>query len=364
MIKRAIRAWKRTVAAVGVGRRIAPLYSPALWKLLWRARKLYDLYRFEPVEAFRLGLLHPDCPPAMATEFVSRWELTRVQKALNPESLAPLLKDKGRFYRHCIARGLPIPELYGLLMPHQPGYCSDGSSPASAEQWATCIERLMPAEFVIKPISGTLSRGFDVLTRRDGGFRDTKGRQHTSRQLADRLLHEDPGPGWVLQQRLKSHPETARLSGTEYLQSTRIVTLIDRQGGCKVINAQLRVIVDAGIVDNGIADLTGSTELPIGLDTGLTGPGEQLTGSGHGPRIFTHHPATGLPLEGFAVPRWLEACEVVKRAALTFTSIRTIGWDVAVTADGIFLLEGNIWWDSGKKHRGFRKVVALMRQET
>ncbi len=364
MIRRINRFLTRTLDAIKVSRRIAPLYSPLLWRMVRRANKLYRTRRFAPIEAFRLGLLHPQCPCGAEAGFVSRWEMTKVQKALNPESLEYMLKDKGVFYRHCISHGLPIPKLYALIMPGGAGWCADGSSPTSRQEWANRFSSTLPNEFIIKPIRGTVAEGFDILTRCDGGFRDTKGRRWTADALAERLLQKTSGDGWVLQERLKSHPDICRLSGVEYLQCIRIVTLIDKQGNCRIILGEMRMIVDERISDNEMVDMSGSTELPINLTDGRTGAGIHITGDGLGPHTYTHHPKTHLPLVGFQVPRWNQACELVSKAAIVFLPIRTIGWDVAVTPEGLYLVEGNIWWNNGKKHAGFRQVIDFMRQQT
>jgi len=365
MVKQAIRAWVRTKAAAQVSRRVAPVYSLTLWRMVWRAHRLYRAKRFDPVEAFRLGLLHPQCPAKAALGFVSRWELTKAQLALNPEAFAPMLKDKGDFYMRCAAHGLPIPKLYALLVPGGVGWCAQGPAPAAPGEWARYIEATVPREFAIKPITGTLSEGFDILTRCAGGFRDTKGRVYAPERLVERLWQTVGGSrGWVLQERLRNHLDLARLSGTDYLQTLRLVTLIDRQGGCHIACSELRVIPGEEIADNSMVDLTGSLELPVDLERGLTRAGVQLHGDGLGPRFYERHPKTGLPLAGFAVPCWHEACALVKKAAPAFLPLRTIGWDVAITPTGLYLVEGNIWWNNGKKHADFRRVFERLRQAT
>jgi hypothetical protein len=221
----------------------------------------------------------------------------------------------------------------------------------------------LPDEFIVKPVRGELAEGFDILTRCDGGFKDTKARLWTAESLAQRLLQKTIGSGWILQQRLKSHPDIHRLSGVEYLQCIRIVTLIDKQGNCRIILGELKTIVDERISDNEMVDMSGSMELPINLADGRTSAGVKINGDGLGPQTYTHHPRTGLSLTGFQVPQWKEACELVNKAAMTFLPIRTIGWDVAVTSEGLYLIEGNIWWNNGKKFPGFRKVLDLMREQ-
>jgi len=47
----------------------------------------------------------------------------------------------------------------------------------------------------------------------------------------------------------------------------------------------------------------------------------------------------------FKVPKWEQCIALVLEAQQAFSPLRTIGWDVAVTDDGVFLIEGNVFWD-------------------
>jgi hypothetical protein len=56
------------------------------------------------------------------------------------------------------------------------------------------------------------------------------------------------------------------------------------------------------------------------------------------------HPITGIPIQGFKIPYWNETVALVKSAALYDTRNKSIGWDVAITDAGPFLLEANHNW--------------------
>jgi hypothetical protein len=81
------------------------------------------------------------------------------------------------------------------------------------------------------------------------------------------------------------------------------------------------------------------------LDTGSIAESFTKSQEGLGNNPISHHPTSGLPLHGFMIPHFKKACELVLRAAQCFLPVRSIGWDVAITKDGVQLLEGNIWWD-------------------
>ena len=49
-------------------------------------------------------------------------------------------------------------------------------------------------------------------------------------------------------------------------------------------------------------------------------------------------------LNGLAVPMWDKAIKSAKLAHDSFPNILTIGWDIGITPNGVFLIEGNINW--------------------
>ncbi|MDR1467577.1 MAG: hypothetical protein LBI55_04120 [Oscillospiraceae bacterium] len=58
-------------------------------------------------------------------------------------------------------------------------------------------------------------------------------------------------------------------------------------------------------------------------------------------RYYEKHPLTNVLFSGFSIPFYIEAVDMVKRAALLVPQVRYIGWDVAITPSGPILVEGN-----------------------
>jgi glutathione synthase/RimK-type ligase-like ATP-grasp enzyme len=53
------------------------------------------------------------------------------------------------------------------------------------------------------------------------------------------------------------------------------------------------------------------------------------------------HPMTGERIEGFQLPFWKESVELALRAHETLPTIALVGWDIALTAEGPVIIEGN-----------------------
>ena len=57
--------------------------------------------------------------------------------------------------------------------------------------------------------------------------------------------------------------------------------------------------------------------------------------------LYANHPYTGSPIQGFQVPQWQEAMDMVKQAATMVPEMGYVGWDVAFSDKGPVLVEGN-----------------------
>ncbi len=314
---------------------------------LRRAVTLYRERRFLAEEAFAAGLLKLDCDPELLNFAVSRRRQAQVQRRINPTSWTPLLADKGIFYRYCAAQGLPIPELYAIYFRRTPGYCPQGTPLYEPQQWARFIATQLPAEFVVKPCDNYRGTGVVGFTRTGPEeFLRSDGVAMTAPQIVDSLQRSALAGSFVLQQRLRSHQALVALSQSSNLQTLRITTLVDRAGTCRLLFSHLRLMVRPDVFIDNICDgRTGNLLNTVCLETGTIAKALLKTRDGTGDRRFSHHPVTHRELIGFPIPCWKEACDLVRRAAHAFLPVRSVGWDVAITDEGVRIVEGNIWWD-------------------
>ena len=58
----------------------------------------------------------------------------------------------------------------------------------------------------------------------------------------------------------------------------------------------------------------------------------------------TTHPDTGVKFDGYKIPYFDDAIALAKRATECFYGFCSIGWDIAITADGPIIIEGNDDW--------------------
>ncbi len=137
----------------------------------------------------------------------------------------------------------------------------------------------------------------------------------------------------LLEQVVAQHAELAAFNPGS-TNVPRLNTMVDSQGQVHVFSAFLRTGAGQAVVDNMGA---GGMAAHIDVDTGVvTTPAIDMDR-----REYIAHPVTGKVFLGFTVPHWEQAKAAVIAAAKEVPGMRYIGWDVAVTDDGVCLIEGN-----------------------
>jgi hypothetical protein len=328
--------------------RLSPPHSRRFLPTVLKAERLCRKQRFRPPEAFRLGLFRPDAAYSEG-RYISQKKLARIQRPLNPEPFAPVVRDKSIFYPYCLRVGIPVPRLYAIRYPHAALWFPDGPMSNVEDRREFFFERL-PAEFVTKLASGSYGRGLSIFTSRGGALLDAEGNRYTADDAWDHLCRQAGDDALIFQERLSNHEEIMRLSDTPYLQTARIITLVGPGGAARVVHAHFKPIVGDHIVDTYAEGLTGNVEAEIDVPAGRLNTASQILGTGEGARVLQVHPKTGIPFRGFRLPFWPEACRLVCEAAPKLLPLRTLGWDVALTPDGPRALEANVWWYPPNQH--------------
>jgi hypothetical protein len=299
---------------------------------------------FRLEEAAVLGVLDPSVPVGELRLLASRRRLRPLQYRLNPPEFASLTEDKAVFQRVCELSGLPVPRLLGLFYGGATGWGVGGLVLAGREEWVGFLERGLPAEFVVKPTHGHLGLLVRQLRRGVGGFVDESGAVLSAASLYGWMGAQRQFRSFLFQERLHGHRALVKLSGTETLQTIRVITLVDGAGSPHIVFAAQKIVTGDSPADNLHDGRTGNAVAEVDPVSGRLG---RVVGPAAGAWRLAEvesHPRTGVSFSGFQLPLWRETLELLERAALAFLPLRTIGWDVALTEAGPVLIEGNAWW--------------------
>lgn len=143
-----------------------------------------------------------------------------------------------------------------------------------------------------------------------------------------------PPADYILQEPLEQHPTMDQLGATS-VNTCRIATIL-ANGECEILAA----IARCGTKSTGNVDNTSSGGMAIGITEQGVLQGMAYRDPEFGGRLAAH-PDTGVLFDGFKVPFYDQAIDVVKRAHKALPRIASIGWDVAITTEGPVLIEGN-----------------------
>jgi hypothetical protein len=146
-------------------------------------------------------------------------------------------------------------------------------------------------------------------------------------------------PGYILQEKLKQH-EFLNSIAPFTMNTMRVVTFMDRNSKVHAHFGILRLGRQGNAVDNWDK---GGISVALDLATGVLGRG--VLKPKYGGNWVETHPDTGVAFSGLRIPHWDEVLRLCLRAAEGTPSLRTIGWDVALTSEGPVLIEGNPDWD-------------------
>ena len=122
--------------------------------------------------------------------------------------------------------------------------------------------------------------------------------------------------------------------GNTSVNTIRVHTILDQTGKGHIISCVLRAGVGDTVVDN---YCSGGVIYPINTETGIvSGKGKSRLGNNH-----YIHPETDIVMLGYQVPNWDILKKETIKAAEKLPNLRLVGWDVAITENGIALIEGN-----------------------
>ncbi len=145
---------------------------------------------------------------------------------------------------------------------------------------------------------------------------------------------------WIIQERIKDqHPEYAKFH-SQSVNTIRIVT-IKNNSSIDVLCSFFRIGVNGKHTDN-----WSSGGMVIGVDIN-TGKLEKWGLFNPTIGIKSNiHPDSKICFEDVRLYLWDEMVEYVKKVHKLFYGIHSIGWDIAITSNGIMLVEGNDNWDT------------------
>lgn len=333
---RLVRLLRDTLQERGLHRRPPVAGEARLARRILDQNRLLLSNGIRPRDYYALGLDRPTWSAAAKREFIGGVAEAWLE-AVNPRAYRMFSDDKLVFKRYMTGVGLPVPRLLGVF--GGPGASEDGYPLRTLDHLRDWLNTRKIENVVIKPMRGIKGWGVMVIGPRlaeDTWARLPDGRL-TFSELATHLARYDQQPGFLVEERLESHP-TLNAICPGVVHTARIITGLEGDD-VRVLAAALRIGMGDVPVDN---FAQGGLVAPIALDSGTLGPARER----RNPGPLAAHPRTGARIEGVVLPDWQAALELTRTAARHVPFNRCLGWDIALTTSGPVILEANDVWDA------------------
>ncbi len=253
--------------------------------------------------------------------------LIRLSKVLHKPENVSIISNKLLFAFHLERHGLETPKMVAYNLGSRFFYkekCHEIGTKADLLKFFenTFSDRKVDALFV-RPYS--LYGGDGIFKLRATDFADT---------LDAHFEHFMKG-GFIITECIVQHPQIAKIHNSS-VNSIRFLTYIDDTKEVQIVSAFMRFGTGSRIIDNACAG---------GFFIGIDMPSGRLKEKGYrlalysGKEVF-EHPDSKFKLEGFEIPYFKEACDLVKKAVQHIPD-RLIGWDVAISTNGPVIIEAN-----------------------
>lgn len=140
---------------------------------------------------------------------------------------------------------------------------------------------------------------------------------------------------------IKQHPLVNRIYG-ESVNTLRVTTVIDTEGKLRFLPFFMRFGMNGMNVDN---ISSGGIYAQVSREGFITSDAfkEDLTFSDNGGRLYSQHPTSGITFQGYKLPNIELVFDYVERLAFQIPQYRYIGWDIALTEEGVDLIELNTY---------------------
>jgi len=151
-------------------------------------------------------------------------------------------------------------------------------------------------------------------------------------QKLNKLIEQ--GEEYIIEQSVENIDYLKRLSPSS-LNTIRIVTVTDKTGELHIVAALLRMGNGIAVTDN---YHDGGMACPIDIEKNSL----CKTAYGMNCKEYNTHPFSNIVFEGYPIGDFPKCIEIIKEVAQYEPDARYVGWDLAITPQGIEILEGNI----------------------
>ena len=242
----------------------------------------------------------------------------KLRKEVNPLELQVVFNDKQVCDLLCRGVGAPVPQCWGTVGP--------GDDLVAK---LTMMFKLSGASrLVVKPVYGHAGIGVQMaILDKDGIRLHTGGRGRSPAGVCS--VKEQ-----CIVQEVVTQDATISAIAPSSINTVRVLTMYTKAEQVLVIGASMRFGVGDSVVDNWSA---GGVAVGVNHETGhLLSVAFDKKGN-----RYLRHPASQFEFANFRIPRWHLVVELAAKVQAACPFNRLLGMDIALTEDGVVLIEIN-----------------------
>lgn len=308
-----------------------------VWKYGY-VEKFYYAYGFDRVEMTREKM---EEYLVTFTTFMLRMNYLNSQNPYYDDFLGKMTcrvinQDKFYFYLFLSRLGIPTPKVFCFIKNKQILFFDEqfniDTSLSIRDQLRQLFSRDMEA--FAKPSDGMLGQGAFKLKIKDSII-EMDDVKHDLEDLIDAVLSAD----YLIQELIVQDEKMSALCPTS-VNTIRLQTVMDKDGNVIPFGPGVRIGRVGNYVDNWAK---GGVFVGIDMETGnLKDMG--ILKPKYGTKVF-EHPDTHVVFKDYPVPYYKEAENLAVKLHKMMYRSHSIGWDIAITAHGPVIIEGNDRWE-------------------
>lgn len=252
-----------------------------------------------------------------------------------------LTDDKLAFYQHCTYHQISTPVVICLL-----SHTDHASATVPVLHSANQLVQLLPDGcYFVKPQKGSHGKHAFAFERQGDKILLADSSCSTESFATQIFQLIRCGIPMLVQPHVLNHPMIRQLTGSPHLSTIRVVSVIE-QGEVRAIGSFFRIICGQNQTDNFSHGTSGNLIAAVDVDNGRLLSTKQACKQ-HWPIMaeVSQHPETGVVLESFILPCWPQVLATVASVHKTMPFLKTVGWDIAVGIDTVWVVEANWRYD-------------------
>lgn len=334
----------------------AKTFKNSITANIYRSFLLKYRYKFSPKEYFYQGLLNPEFTFNHRTDLLSRNRLSVLQSEVNPVDYRDITENKAIFNKFSVAANLPVPELFAVYYKYFKGENSKKQNLEGKNAWVDFLNSNIKKEFVVKPNYGVYGRGLSAFKKEGDKFTDDFHNEFNSEELLGKLNSETMYNSFIFQQRLYTHKYLYAATGSKSLHTLRIITFASSSDKVGILSVEFKIAQKNNTIDNINYGIHGNLLSEVDVETGQLLNLLESKNDGRGEINIEVMPSTGIHCREIFIPEFNEVKNLAVESAKKFFPIRMIGWDIAVSDKGVYLLEGNMFFDLPSSAEDIRHI--------